>query len=148
MNSEMFNMNSGQRLWYLVIVVALNLLVSTASAQLSIDGGGLLLVQEGPAVNMGGDPVPENLSLGGTAFATSELGPELGIDYHYIENLNDGFYGNEYSWIGGDDDPFFETFAGIDLGATSHANVQSIAFGRSNVLSLSLIHISEPTRPY
>jgi len=131
----MFNMNSGQRLWYLVIVLALNLLVSTASAQLSIDGDGLLLVQEGPAVNMGGDPVPENLSLEGTAFATSELGPELGIDYHYIENLNDGFYGNEYSWIGGDDNPFFETFAGIDLGATPHANVQSIAFGRSNVLS-------------
>ncbi len=108
---------------------------SSARSQLLLDGGGLVLVQEGPAAASGGDPAPPNLSTGGTAFATSDLGPELGIDYHFTENLNDGFYGNEFSWIGGDDNPFFETFAGIDLGSTPVANVQSIAFGRSNVVA-------------
>ena len=128
-------MTSRQYVCLIAFVFTLNVCCSTAPAQLLIEGGGLLLVEEGPAVSLGGDPVPANLALGGTAFATSELGPELGIDYHYIDNLNDGSYGNEYSWIGGDDNPFFDVFAGIDLGATPVAQVQSIAFGRSNVLS-------------
>ncbi|MCA9197152.1 MAG: hypothetical protein KDA87_06415 [Planctomycetales bacterium] len=117
------------------ITIALLLSCNIVRAQLLLDGGGLLLVQEGPAVEFGGDPVPDNLAIDGTAFASSELGPELGIAYHFIDNLNDGFYGNEFSWIGGDDNPFLEAFAGIDLGASPVSNVQSIAFGRSNVLT-------------
>lgn len=105
-----------------------------AIAQLGLSGS-LLLVQEGPAAAVAGDPVPLNLALDGTAFASSELGPEIGAAYHFIDNLNDGAYGNGFSWIGGDDNPFFEPFAGIDLGAVPVANVQSIAFGRSNVLT-------------
>jgi hypothetical protein len=93
------------------------------------------LVQEGPAAAAAGDPVPTNLALNGTPFGSGELGPELGIDYHFIDNLNDGSYGNAFSWIGGSSDPFFEPFAGIDLGATPVPNLQSIAFGRSNVLT-------------
>ncbi|MCA9218197.1 MAG: hypothetical protein KDB27_34250 [Planctomycetales bacterium] len=121
-----------------LVIIALGAIVlfgPQATGQLLLDGDGLVLVQEGPAAQSGGDPVPKNLATSGIAFATSELGPELGLDYHYIDNLNDGSYGNEYSWIGGDDNPFFDTFAGIDLGASPVANIQSIAFGRSNVLS-------------
>jgi hypothetical protein len=117
-------------LWLIV-----GLLAEPCLAGLSLSGGGLTLVQEGPAADSAGDPVPTNLALGRTPFATSELGPQLGLPYHFITNLNDGFYGNAYSWIGADDNPFPETFAGIDLGANPVSNIQSIAFGRSNVLS-------------
>ena len=57
--------------------------------------------------------------------------------YHLFDNLNDGAYGNEYSWIGGAPElnPYDEAFAGIDLGSSPVNNVQSIAFGRSNVLT-------------
>lgn len=118
-----------------LFALGISLFPKSVHGQLVLDGGGLLLVEEGPAATSGGDPAPANLATDAIPFATSELGPELGLDYHFIDNLNDGFYGNEFSWIGGDDDPFFETFAGIDLGGSPIANVQSIAFGRSNVLS-------------
>jgi hypothetical protein len=109
--------------------------VAHCQAGLSLTGGGLVLVQEGPAAAAAGDPVPANLALGKVPFASSELGPEIGTPYHFISNLNDGFYGNAFSWIGGDNNPFLDAFAGVDLGATAVNNVQSIAFGRSNVLS-------------
>ncbi len=115
--------------WLLVLTV------SPLSAQLILDGGGLLLVQEGPAAEVAGDLAPDNLATGAIPFASSDLGPEIGTPYHYTDNLNDGMYGNGFSWIGGDDLPFSLPFAGIDLGATPIDDVQSIAFGRSNVLS-------------
>ncbi|MCA9167339.1 MAG: PEP-CTERM sorting domain-containing protein [Planctomycetales bacterium] len=102
---------------------------------LNLDGGGLLLVQEGPAAATAGDPVPANLALNGMAFSSSELGPELGIGFHLTSNLNDGAYGNGFSWIGGDITDFVDAFAGVDLGVSPVSNIQSIAFGRSNVLA-------------
>ena len=75
--------------------------------------------------------VPDNLALatnGATPLGSSELGPELGIDYHLVSNINDGFYGNLNSWIsaGGDGNPF----AGVALGAT--VEIDRIAWGRDN----------------
>lgn len=75
--------------------------------------------------------VPANLANapGATAFASGELGPELGIDYHLISNLNDGLYGNTNSWIGSSSDP--QPFcAGIALGQLT--TITSFAFGRDN----------------
>ena len=117
-----------------ILVPALAVLVGgqICYGQLALEG--LVLVQEGPAANGAGDPVPDNLALGGVPFATSDLGPELGLPYHITDNLNDGSYGNEFSWIGGDDNPFPEAFAGIDLGVKP-LTLQSVAFGRSNVLT-------------
>ncbi len=110
-------------------------LATSGRGQLFLEGGGLTLVQEGPPAAMAGDEVPDNLALSGTPFGTGELGPALGLAYHFIDNLNDGAYGNAYSWIGLDTGEFFDFFAGIDLGATPVDNLQSIAFGRSNVLA-------------
>ena len=100
--------------------------------QLTLTGGGLALVEEGPTVAASGDPVPVNLATGAVPFASSDLGPELGIAFHVAANLNDAQYGNSFSWIGGDTNPFPTPFAGIDLGSLT-TNVQSIAYGRSNV---------------
>lgn len=106
-----------------------------AHGQLTLTGGGLSLVQEGPAAAAAGDPVPVNLATGAVPFASSDLGPEIGADIHLSTNLNDGAYGNSFSWIGGDTNPYDVAFAGIDLGAAPIMNVQSLAFGRSNVLT-------------
>lgn len=123
------------RRWARVMGVGLaGLLPQAAHAGLSLSGGNLALVQEGPVANKAGDPVPPNLATNATPFASGELGPELGIGFHVIDNLNDGFYGNAYSWIGGAPNEYPEPFAGIDFGATAKANIQSLAFGRSNVL--------------
>ena len=122
--------------WFLCLfALACLLAILSADAHAQLDLDGLELVQEGPAAMSAGDPVPDNLAIGATPFATSELGPEIGTPYHFIDNLNDGFYGNAFSWIGGDELLFDDAFAGIDLGADPIANIQSIAFGRSNVLS-------------
>ena len=110
------------------------LLSQTAYAGLSLTGGNLALVQEGPVAKKAGDPAPPNLATNATPFANGELGPELNIGFHVIDNLNDGFYGNAYSWIGGTSNEYPEPFAGVDFGATPVANIQSLAFGRSNVL--------------
>ena len=65
-------------------------------------------------------------SQGTTAFGSSEL--NFGI--HFIANVNDGLYGNTYSWISDftipDPDPF------IGLRFASNINVTSIAWGRDN----------------
>ena len=77
-----------------------------------------------------GSVVPDNLALAGngaTAFASGELGPQLGIDFHVAANLNDGFYGNSNSWIGTQADVMF---AGIDLGGMRQVN--AVAWGRDN----------------
>lgn len=56
-------------------------------------------------------------------------GRTLSVKYppHRIEHLNDGRYGNQFSWIGKSGDP---AFAGIALG--SKQTIASIAFGRDN----------------
>ncbi|MCA9188573.1 MAG: hypothetical protein KDA99_23255, partial [Planctomycetales bacterium] len=83
-----------------------------------------------------GAAVPDNSALsanGATAFASSDLGPELGINFHVAINLNDGTYGNSNSWIGGDPatNPFGDTaFAGIRFPSLTDVGV--VAFGRDN----------------
>ena len=77
--------------------------VANLPAQLILSGGGLALVQEGPVADLAGDPVPDNLATGAIPFASSDLGPEIGVPFHATVNLNDGLYGNGFSWIGGDD---------------------------------------------
>lgn len=77
--------------------------------------------------------VPGNLGLatnGVTPISSSDLGPELGIGFHVAANLNDGFYGNSNSWIGGDANAFSVAFAGLDFGGTFA--IESFAFGRDN----------------
>jgi hypothetical protein len=75
-------------------------------------------------------PVPSNLAnaAGAAAFASSDLGPQIGVPFHVTANLNDGRYGNANSWIGGDGPA--TPFAGISLGGLY--NVTSFAFGRDN----------------
>ena len=83
--------------------------------------------------------VPNNVALasqGATAFASSDLGPEIGTNYHVTANLNDGYYGNANSWIGGSNNPFRPIqFAGIRFAQATR--VQSIAWGRDNGNSTS-----------
>ncbi len=76
--------------------------------------------------------VPLNIasaSQGAVAFASGQLGPEIGVAFHYVTNLNDGFYGNTKSWIGGTNDPT-PWFAGIQLPAA--VPLTGIAWGRDN----------------
>lgn len=106
-----------------------------ANAGVILTGGGLTLVEEGPAAAVDGGPAPANLATGAAAFTSSDLGPELGIGFHLATNINDGAYGNSFSWIGGDTIATNVPFAAIDLGAVPVSNVQSIAFGRNNVVT-------------
>ncbi|MEZ5323486.1 MAG: hypothetical protein R3F19_00245 [Verrucomicrobiales bacterium] len=76
--------------------------------------------------------VPDNLALavnGSTAISSGALGPELNLDYHLTSNINDGFYGNSNSWIGGGNDPE-PWFAGVDLGGSRE--ITAVAWGRDN----------------
>jgi len=70
------------------------------------------------------------LAANGTvAFSSSDLGPELGISFHVASNLNDGLYGNIYSWISGSaPDPY------AALRFPSNVNISSIAWSRDNGL--------------
>jgi hypothetical protein len=52
-----------------------------------------------------------------------------GYTAHTIEHINDGNYGNNYSWIPGAANP---GWAGVNLGET--VNVNAIAFSRSNTM--------------
>jgi hypothetical protein len=83
--------------------------------------------------NFGIPAVPNNLALasnGSAAIGSGSLGPQLGIPFHVIANLNDGLYGNSNSWIGADaDQPPFH--AGVMLNGLY--DVSSIAFGRDNL---------------
>jgi hypothetical protein len=87
-----------------------------------------------PAAPTLGAIVPNNLALasnGSTAFTSSQLGVQLGIGYHLTANVNDGFYGNNRSWIAADADPNNpQAFAGVMLPSTF--NLDRIAFGRDN----------------
>ena len=78
--------------------------------------------------------VPNNAALasnGATAFTSSDLGPELGVGVHMAVNVNDGFYGNANSWIGGDNNPYAPAaFAGVAL--AEPALITAVAWGRDN----------------
>jgi hypothetical protein len=72
-------------------------------------------------------------SLGTTPFTSSDLGTVLGIPFHVAANLNDGRYGNSFSWIsangvGGATDP--DPFAGLSFGAA--ISITNIAWSRDN----------------
>lgn len=106
------------------------LLASTdpAAAQINLTGS-LTLVEEGPVAIAAGGVSPVNLATGATPFALDDFEANL------ISNLNNGTYGNNSSWIGDGDLGSEGPFAGIDFGGTPLSDVQSIAFGRSNVSS-------------
>lgn len=72
--------------------------------------------------------VPPNPATSGTAFTSSDLGPELDIDFHVASNLNDGIYGNANSWIGGSAPG--TPYAAIRLNAAY--SLSGFAFGRDN----------------
>lgn len=65
-------------------------------------------------------------SAGTTAIGSSELG----LETHFIPNINDGRYGNTWSWIpdfiNGDDDPW------VGVAFASLLPVSSVAWGRDN----------------
>ncbi|MDG2383768.1 MAG: hypothetical protein P8N76_18995 [Pirellulaceae bacterium] len=116
----------------ILVVLAVFVFNSSLTAQLTSTGG-IVLVEEGPT----GGSVPANLATGAIPFASSDLGPELGIPFHVAGNLNDQIYGNSNSWIGGDNNPSDPlAFAGIDFGAVVN-DVQSIAFGRDNLAAFT-----------
>lgn len=88
-------------------------------AGLVLNGGGLALVREG------GTFAPDNLarSASATPFADGVI---VGFPAHSIAHLNDGQYGNDYSWVNDIPAPF----AGVAIGASRSVN--QIAFGRDN----------------
>lgn len=79
--------------------------------------------------------VPNNLALasnGSTPIASGALGPEIGsVTTHVIPNINDGRYGNGFSWIGGSADAG-PLHAGVMLNGLY--DVTAIAWGRDNGL--------------
>ena len=94
---------------------------------------GYLITWDG---NNGDNPTPPNVpaniaraAQGAVAYASGQLGPEIGAAWHYATNLNDGFYGNTKSWIGGTNDPA-PWFAGIQL--PTAVVLSGIAWGRDN----------------
>ncbi len=80
-----------------------------------------------PAANA---PARDNAALaarGGIAFGSSEVG----LDTHFIRNVNDGIYGNAHSWIPKfTEPPDLTPFIGIRLPQLTP--LRSIAFGRDN----------------
>ncbi len=78
----------------------------------------------------GGTMDPCNLALGKTAFGRDELRYEPpatpGTFIHVIEDINDGIYGNNNSWIGAS----LNSFVGVAFGGTHSIN--RFAFGRDN----------------
>ena len=107
---------------------------SVAPAQpLITNAPGYVITWDG---NNGDNPnspsVPTNIarvSQGAIAYASGQLGPQIGAAFHYVTNLNDGFYGNTKSWIGGTNDPT-PWFAGIQL--PNAVLLTGIAWGRDN----------------
>lgn len=94
---------------------------------------GYLITWDGnDGVNPTPPNVPTNIALasqGAIAYASGQFGPQLGVAWHYTTNLNDGFYGNNNSWIGGTGDPT-PWFAGIQLSNT--VALTGLAWGRDN----------------
>ncbi len=105
-----------------VLAVEVHQASSVASSGITLSGGELALVEEGP---FGGSP-PMNLARqpGSVPFVIDSL---AGYPIHDYLHLNDGQYGNSFSWIGNSGSP---GYAGIRFSATN--TVSSIAFGRDN----------------
>ena len=72
---------------------------------------------------VGGAMGPGNVALSGTAFAKDVL---PGYAAHTIPHLNDGLYGNDFSWIGNS----LNSFAGVTF--TAPIDIDRVAFGRDN----------------
>jgi hypothetical protein len=110
-------------------VAAVVLMASPARAVVTLSGGGLVLAEQGgtfDASNVAG------ASFGAIPFSSSDLGPEISQPFHVAANLNDETYGNSFSWIGGNTNPFApQIFAGVALDGAF--TLQSIAFGRDNL---------------
>lgn len=103
-------------------------IVTTAAPGYSILWDG----NDGQHFSASGASVPgTNIALasnGATAFASSELGPQIGAGFHRAFNLNDGLYGNSRSWIGADVGG--PAFAGVSFSGLHE--ITSVAWGRDN----------------
>ena len=111
-----------------VLAVEVHQATSAAtSSGIVLTGGGLSLVEEGP---FGGAP-PMNLARqpGSVPFVIDSL---AGYPIHDYLHLNDGSYGNSYSWIGNSGTP---GYAGIRFGDSN--TITSIAFSRDNLGTFS-----------
>ncbi|NOS72378.1 MAG: hypothetical protein HOP33_20950 [Verrucomicrobia bacterium] len=125
-----------RRSLFALLAVALSTLMLTPVAQaqpLITNAPGYVITWDG---NNGDNPSPPNVpaniasaSQGAIAYASGQLGPEIEADFHYVTNLNDGFYGNTKSWIGGSSDPT-PWFAGIQL--SNSVALTGIAWSRDN----------------
>lgn len=118
----------------LALALSTLMLASVAPAQPAITNApGYVITWNGKNGDNPTSPnVPGNIasaSQGAIAYASGQLGPEIGAAFHYVTNLNDGFYGNTKSWIGGSSDPT-PWFAGIQL--TNTVALTGIAWGRDN----------------
>ena len=80
----------------------------------------LILAEEGGTLD------EDNLAQGPSAYSFA-IDSLAGFPIHDVSHLNDGLYGNDYSWIGNTGAP---GFAGINLGG--RFTIRSIAFGRDN----------------
>ena len=108
----------------IVAMVAVIAMAGTASANpIVTSAAGYLVTWDGNVGDYIDQAVPDNLSLGGTAFSDGYL-----IALHATANLNDGVYGNNNGWITDSDS---DNFCGIDLGA--EYGITSVAWGRDNV---------------
>lgn len=100
-----------------------------AMADVILSGGGLTLLEEG------GSFADSNLARMASAvpMAIDEWQAD-NAEYHRIEHLNDGLYGNAHSWIGwAGTNVHGVAFAGISLGAYAIPGINKIAFGRDNI---------------
>ena len=111
-----------------VLAVEVHQVTSAASSTgILLSGGGLTLVEEGPL----GGSVPMNLArqAGSVPFVIDSL---AGYPIHDYLHLDDGQYGNSFSWIGNSGNP---GYAGIRFNATN--TLSSLAFGRDNLGTFS-----------
>jgi hypothetical protein len=96
-----------------------------ASGQLVLSGGGLTLLEEG------GSFAPGNVAR--IPDASPIAIDELGFGLHRTVHLNDGRYGNSFSWISdGGLNAHGVAFAGISFGEILAPHVDQFAFGRDN----------------
>ena len=119
----------------LVVTLCLGALPASAAV---ITFGSLSLNSTGPLAAT----APANLANapGASAFAIDSL---PGFPIHVTPHLNDGSYGNSFSWIGGSGRPIdvdgdavadvSTGFGGIDLAGSGLFQLTQIAWGRSNL---------------
>ncbi len=128
--------------WQIRRMKNLNLTITATLAALSIvttQAGVTINPSEGYTITKNGtdgaffnQTVPNNLALaanGAVAISSGDLGPQLPVPYHITANINDGFYGNNASWIGGEGNAA-PWYAGVLF--PGMVEITSIAFGRDN----------------